>query len=69
MFLLVEVVMNKFKKHKEPDINQKHINLMLLKTHINLKGLSETFWTLLFYIKEKRLLINVKRKLALLLQV
>ena len=61
--------MNKLKKHKEPDISQKHTNLMLLKTHINLKGLSETFWTLLFYMKEKRLLINVKRKLALLLQV
>lgn len=61
--------MNKFKIHKKPDINQKHINLMLLKTYANYKGMSETIWTLLFYMKEKGLLINVKRKLALLLHM
>lgn len=61
--------MNKFIKHKKPDRNQEHIILMLLKTHINLKGMSKSIWTLLFYMKEKGLLINVKQKLALLLQM
>ncbi len=63
--------MNILKKHKKPDKmqKQKQISVLLLKKYTNLKGLSKALWTLLFYLNNRGLLINVKQKLAILLQM